>query len=924
MKAILEFLGRFQIGSRIFFGFCTVLALTLWIGWSGWQSISIYEKGVEQTGQFQKFVQHLSDTNEVLRTFSLSSDVASANQALTMVDQLKEKLEELAVERETAAQISEYVDLSAELIKAQAKRNSGIPELAKANGQFQSKIGEVLSQTQAQLTAADTKTKSLAAQAAAARSLASNANHVGELVNDLHTQVQDFIIDRHASSSQELDGALAAVALAVADYQATGQSNGDFADSFNNLDNSIATLIAARQSFLDSNLAAAQTILELQTANDALVDSGAQIVSFIERLTLDVADGHQEAAGMAGIKYQTSQIQQLITQARLFETAFVASGAKADREALNDAVKTVFMSALKLKKAVQIDALKDQSAAIMSSAQSYRKNLASLFKAVESRIEAEAKMEQARISATALLDRLQNDMAEVITSQTELAKEKDDTAKLAMEILIKKRQLLVAAAQLGTAGEKAQNIERTIRYQAQATTGYWDASLSELDEKVGRQIGQMVNLSQEIERIELGDSNLDLVKSTEVAFHDYHDQLILFSRQSEYAESLSQRIKDKAQLMLHSVNIAGQLLEEQMHNAASSGYRQIFISGSVAAILGIALALMATLSVTQPIAKLSVALTGIRSGILETEVPGSGRKDSLGPLAQAIDQLRLDALRNKELENRLEQEIQSSVQALSKESQRLAAQSSSMIDAMLRASEQTSDVASTMHQNQANIENIASTGTELEQTSLGVTNQIGETSRITSEALGQLRSTGEQMSLVVGAANDVQNAMDMIRDIADQTNLLALNATIEAARAGDAGRGFAVVASEVKSLSEQTAQVTEKISAQIVQMTTNSQTTQDALGVLSDMMSEIEKQAAEVSSASDQQSQATKEIGDNLAQVMQGIQRVGQRTQELQSQIEMTRQEAESVANSVKLVDDRNGDLNLAVSRFLRDSTAQA
>jgi methyl-accepting chemotaxis protein len=50
--------------------------------------------------------------------------------------------------------------------------------------------------------------------------------------------------------------------------------------------------------------------------------------------------------------------------------------------------------------------------------------------------------------------------------------------------------------------------------------------------------------------------------------------------------------------------------------------------------------------------------------------------------------------------------------------------------------------------------------------------------------------------------NQIQNFVAQIGGIADQTNLLALNAAIEAARAGDAGRGFAVVAEEVRKLAE--------------------------------------------------------------------------------------------------------------------------
>lgn len=79
-----------------------------------------------------------------------------------------------------------------------------------------------------------------------------------------------------------------------------------------------------------------------------------------------------------------------------------------------------------------------------------------------------------------------------------------------------------------------------------------------------------------------------------------------------------------------------------------------------------------------------------------------------------------------------------------------------------------------------------------------------------------------QTKLTNDSAMKIQNAVDVITEIAGRTNLLSLNASIEAARAGEAGRGFAVVAEEIRNLSEGSNDAANQISAVINELISNS------------------------------------------------------------------------------------------------------
>ncbi len=91
----------------------------------------------------------------------------------------------------------------------------------------------------------------------------------------------------------------------------------------------------------------------------------------------------------------------------------------------------------------------------------------------------------------------------------------------------------------------------------------------------------------------------------------------------------------------------------------------------------------------------------------------------------------------------------------------------------------------------------------------------------------------------VTSVKKVKNIINGITEISEQIDLLALNASVESSRAGEIGKDFSVVAIEIKSLSEETAELTNEVKKIVNLLETKANKVQK---VVLDVVNEISKE----------------------------------------------------------------------------------
>jgi methyl-accepting chemotaxis protein len=375
----------------------------------------------------------------------------------------------------------------------------------------------------------------------------------------------------------------------------------------------------------------------------------------------------------------------------------------------------------------------------------------------------------------------------------------------------------------------------------------------------------------------------------------------------------------------------------------ASTRRALLVAGLVL-LITLAVSMFVARGITKPLHRMTGAMKDLAGGRLDVEVPGIGRRDEVGEMAEAVEVFKSNAVARQALEaeqkeaeshaasrrkadmNKMASDFEGAVgeiiETVSSASTELEASATALSSTAERAEKLAIVVAAASEEASTNVQSVASATEEMSSSVNEISRQVQESARMANEAVDQACKTNDRVGELSKAAARIGDVVELINTIAGQTNLLALNATIEAARAGEAGRGFAVVASEVKALAEQTAKATGEIGQQVAGIQSATQDSVHAIKEISGTIEKLSEISSAIAAAVEEQGAATQEISRNVQQAAIGTQQVSSNITDVQRGATETGSASSQVLAAAQSLASDSNRLKLEVGKFLNSVRA--
>lgn len=343
---------------------------------------------------------------------------------------------------------------------------------------------------------------------------------------------------------------------------------------------------------------------------------------------------------------------------------------------------------------------------------------------------------------------------------------------------------------------------------------------------------------------------------------------------------------------------------------------------------------------TKPIRVLVEIMRSLTEGKLDADIPYTEKETEIGSMARKVLIFKQNAVDKKNLEQQqkemalkvgeekrqateklardFEKTVLAVVETVAAAANDMKSNANNLFEMADKTSEEAATVAAATEQTSASVLTVASAVEELSVSIGDINHQVAESTKISSEAVAEVRRADSTIATLVTAAEQIGDVVKLIQSIAGQTNLLALNATIEAARAGEAGKGFAVVASEVKNLASQTGRATEEIAQKIATVQNVSTETVNAIRSIGKTIDHTSQLTQGISQAIQQQTEAAREISNNVNQASVGTRKITNSIMGVTKDAHESHKAADEVLKDSNMLLEQSNRLQSEIRSFLQ------